>query len=489
MDGRGHTGSVPEAPHRTTLSPRPSSIAVAFVANGLGGPSFLPRLPERQAALDLSDAGLGLVLVGMAAGAMVSSPLAGRAVGRVGSRRVVVGSTLVLTASLWTAGAAPSPALLFLALAVIGAADAAMDIAMNANGAAYEQRSGRSLMHRLHGAWSLGALAGAGAAAVTAALGVSPAVQLTAIGTAMAVGVLATRHGLVDDRPGTPVTSPGRGARAVVTAPHAPMVGALAPDPTAPTAPAPATPSAGLPPPPSGSPPPETTPTRPVADPPPSSPSPAAGGPAAGMGPGRHRRAGRATGGAALVVLGAATVGGAVVEGAPSDWSALRLDRLGTGSGAAALGFAGFMAGMLAGRLVGDRLTDRLGGVAVLRGGMALAAAGLLAGALVDHPAVFASGVVLAGVGVSGFFPLAFSAAGNSPGIAPGAGAATVSLAARVGFLVEPLLMGGMAETLGLRWAFVVVAAVTVALGAAAPLIVPAGARPVEGTVPDVRAV
>jgi MFS family permease len=464
---------MPEAGPRTTLRPRASSIAVAFVANGMGGPSFLPRLPERQAALDLSDAGLGLVLVGMAAGAMVASPLAGRAVGRVGSRRVVVGATLALTASLWTAGAAPSPALLFVALAVIGAADAAMDIAMNANGAAYERRSGRSLMHRLHGAWSLGALGGAGAAAVTAALGVSPTVQLAAVGVTMAVGVLATRDGLVEDRARRPVAT---------SAPGAPGS-----DLTAADAPAPGTPAAGPQTPPTASPPPKTTATGPAADL--DSPSPTAGVPADHTGQGRRRRAGRATGGTALVVLGTATVGGALVEGAPADWSALRLDRLGAGPGAAALGFAGFMAGMLAGRLVGDRLTDRLGGVTVLRGGMALAAVGLLVGALVDHPAVFALGLVLAGMGVSGFFPLAFSAAGNTPGVAPGAGAATVSLMARVGFLVEPLVMGALAETLGLRWAFVVVAVVTAALAAAAPLIVPSGARPVEGTVPDVRSV
>lgn len=398
------------------VTPRASAIAVAFVANGLGGPSFLPRLPERQAALDLSDAGLGLVLTGMAVGALVASPLAGRAVGRIGSRRVVLAATLVLATSLWTAGAAPGPALLFLALALIGAADATMDIAMNANGAAYERGSGRSLMHRLHGAWSLGALTGAGLAAAAAAGGVSPTWQLAGVGVAMAVGVLTTRAGLVADGPRIVHAQPG-------------------------------------------------------------------GGP-----PRRPRGRGRGAVGA-LVVLGTATVGGALVEGAPADWSALRLDRLGTGPGAAALGFAGFMAGMLAGRLVGDRLTDRLGGVAVLRGGMALAAAGLLAGALVDHPAVFTLGLVLAGAGVSGFFPLAFSAAGNTPGVAPGAGAATVSLTARVGFLVEPLVMGALAETLGLRWAFVVVAAVTAGLAAAAPLIVPSGARPVEGTVPDIRSV
>ena len=377
-------------------APRAGAIAALFVANGLGGPSFLPRLPERRADLGLSDAGLGVVLAGLALGALAASPVAGRLVGRAGSARVAVGAALALAAALWTAGAAPSPALLFGALAVVGAADAAMDIAMNANGAAHERGSGRSLLHRLHGAWSLGAVAGAAVAAGAAALGVPLTLQLIAVGVVIGAAALAARPGLVS-RPAELASLPG----------------------------------------------------------------PA--GPAE-----RHhnRRWGP------LAVLAAATVGGALLEGAPADWSALRLARLGLGPGAAALGFAVFMAGMLAGRLVGDRLTDRHGPVAVLRGGMALVLAGLVLGVAVDRPAAFAAGLALAGMGTSPFFPLAFSAAGSTPGIAPGAGAAVVSLAARLGFLAEPLIIGALAELAGLRWAFLAVAAAALALAAATPRIV-----------------
>lgn len=407
---------------------RASAIAVVFVANGLGGPSFLPRLPERQADLGLSHAGLGVVLAGMAAGALAASPLAGRAVERAGSRPVVVAAGLALGTSLWTAGAAPGPVVLFAALAVVGAADAAMDIAMNANGSAYERRSGRSVLHRLHGAWSLGALGAAGLAATAAALDVPLTAHLVAVGAAIGAGVVAARGGLVGGREPVPAATP---------APPGP--GAIAGE----------------------------------------GPDPATGDGAAP----RRRRVGP------LVVLGAATVGGAVIEGAPADWSAIRLERLGTGPGTAALGLAAFMAGMLVGRLVGDHLTDRFGGAAVLRGGMTLVAAGLLAGALADHPAAFAVGLVLAGAGASALFPLAFSAAGTTPGVAPGTGAATVSLAARLGFLAEPVLMGALAEVLGLRWAFVVVGAVALAIAAAASRIVPPVAHPIDGTVTDVRAV
>ena len=74
--------------------------------------------------------------------------------------------------------------------------------------------------------------------------------------------------------------------------------------------------------------------------------------------------------------------------------------------------------------------------------------------------------------------------------MAPGAGAAVVSLAARLGFLIEPLLMGALAQTVGLRWAFVVVAAVAAAVAAAAPLVLGGRAGPgtgAEGAIPDLR--
>jgi MFS family permease len=387
---------------RARRAPWIGAVAVAFVANGLGGPSFLARLPERQSDLGLSDASLGLTLVGMALGAMAASPVAGGLVSRVGSRPMLLVAAAGLGASLWTVGAAPNAPTLFAALTVVGATDAAMDISMNANGAAYENRSGRSVMHGLHGTWSLGALAAAGIAAAGAATGVPLTLHLALVGAVIAGSVLATRRGLVGDD-ARPSVAGGPGA-------------------------------------------PEPTPGRAVASRWPIRP---------------------------IVVLAAATVGGAIIEGAPSDWSAIQLERMGVAAGVSALGYAAFMAGMVGGRFAGDRLTDRFGGAVVLRGGTALVAAGLLLGIAVNHPAAFAIGLALAGLGAAGFFPLAFSAAARTEGVSPGSGAAAVSLAARLGFMVEPVIVGAVAELLSLRWAFGLVAIVALALAAAAPRIVP----------------
>jgi hypothetical protein len=174
----------------------------------------------------------------------------------------------------------------------------------------------------------------------------------------------------------------------------------------------------------------------------------------------------------ALVVLGVATIAGAVLEGTPGDWGAVLLDRLGVDVGYAPLGTAAFMAGMVGGRLIGDRLTDRHGGALVMRRGMTLCAVGLGVGSLWGEPLPFLVGVALAGAGLSSFFPLVFSASSRIPGVAAGAGAAVVSLAARAGFLVEPLAVGTLSEATDLRVSFGLAAIVAAALAVAAPKIV-----------------
>jgi hypothetical protein len=60
---------------------------------------------------------------------------------------------------------APDPAALMAAFLVFGAANGALDVAMNAHGVTVERRLKRPIMSSLHGMWSLGGLVGAGAAA------------------------------------------------------------------------------------------------------------------------------------------------------------------------------------------------------------------------------------------------------------------------------------------------------------------------------------
>ncbi len=102
-------------------------------------------------------------------------------------------------------GFAPDVLTLGLALACVGAATGALDVAMNVHGAEVEERLGRSVMASLHAAYSLGALAGATNGALAAAAGAAPGPHLLATGAAIAVvGVPAARRLLPDEAPGRP---------------------------------------------------------------------------------------------------------------------------------------------------------------------------------------------------------------------------------------------------------------------------------------------
>lgn len=166
----------------------------------------------------------------------------------------------------------------------------------------------------------------------------------------------------------------------------------------------------------------------------------------------------------ALIGLGVITFCAMLSEGAVIDWSAVYLrDYVGAGPREAAAGFGAFSLAMAGGRLVGDRLTAVFGPVALIRAGGMLAAAGMAAGLLVGGIVPTLLGFLCAGAGISIVVPLALSAAGATPGVAPGTGIAAVATVGYFGFLVGPTVIGFGAEATSLRASLGVVVLLTAA--------------------------
>lgn len=93
-----------------------------FFLSGFGFASWAVRIPAVQGRLDLGEGLLGVALLGMAAGSLVSMPLAGWLVSRLGSRPVVGATALAYSLVLPLLAVSPSLALLVPALALVGAA-------------------------------------------------------------------------------------------------------------------------------------------------------------------------------------------------------------------------------------------------------------------------------------------------------------------------------------------------------------------------------
>lgn len=163
-----------------------------FFVNGAVYSSWVPRIPQVKAALDLSDGALGAALLGVGAGALAGSLAAAPLVSRRGSRGVASGAAAGLCAAVVLPGLAGSWLALLAALVVVGALDAVTDIAMNAHGVVVERGYRRSIMNGFHALWSLGAVAGAVAGSAAAAAGTSVPAHLAATGGVLAVLVLAS---------------------------------------------------------------------------------------------------------------------------------------------------------------------------------------------------------------------------------------------------------------------------------------------------------
>ena len=187
----------------TNEPPRRARVAVTavFFVNGAVFASLFARLPAIKDDLGLSEGELGVALLFATVGLVFAQLAAGAAVVRWGVRRTmgVVAPIYGLTAAL--PALAPSIELFALALLVLGSANGALDLTMNAEGAAVERRYGRPIMSSLHAAFSFGALAGAGSGAIAAAAGVEPGPHLAIVAAVALVVALVATRALLEERP------------------------------------------------------------------------------------------------------------------------------------------------------------------------------------------------------------------------------------------------------------------------------------------------
>jgi MFS family permease len=175
---------VTAAPPRTSATTARNAVALVFALNGLCFATLASRVPDLRESLDLSNGGLGTLLLSVAVGSMVGMPVSGHLIERWGAGAVVrLGAVsdlvgLVVAGILATSGSAPGAA---VGLLLYGFGTGVWDVAMNVDGATVERELGRSIMPRFHAGWSLGTFTGAGIGAAAAALGVPLAVHYAVV--------------------------------------------------------------------------------------------------------------------------------------------------------------------------------------------------------------------------------------------------------------------------------------------------------------------
>jgi fucose permease len=171
-----------------------AAVYVAFIASGFAFATWAARIPQVRDLLHVTPAKLGLILLCVAVGSILSIPLSGLIVARIGEARTIVIMSLILSTGLVvvaigsTVGIPPVAVGLFL----LGVGNGSWDVAMNVQGATVERAIGRSIMSRFHAGFSVGTVAGAGIGAAMVALHVGLEPHLIVVGVLIALVVPIT---------------------------------------------------------------------------------------------------------------------------------------------------------------------------------------------------------------------------------------------------------------------------------------------------------
>jgi len=134
-------------------------VRLIYFMAGIGISAWAIAVPFTKIRFGLNDATLGLILLAPGIGGILAMPIAGLAVGRYGSRTVLLASGIIFGIVLPLLTVAPSPLLFTILLFIYGVVFAVIDIAINAQAVATETRSGRLLMSSFHAMFSVATLA------------------------------------------------------------------------------------------------------------------------------------------------------------------------------------------------------------------------------------------------------------------------------------------------------------------------------------------
>ena len=193
----------------TTATARRAAVVVfaTFVLNGFTMANWLSRIPTIRDELSLRERDLGLIIVVGSLGSVLSLPLSGRVIARIGARATVLTAAVLATVGLGvaTTGVASGlPLLVTAGLFVTTMGLGGWDVAMNFAGARVEQALGRAIMPMFHGGFSIGTVAGAALGALAMRLGIGvPLHVMTVVGVALLV-VIVLGRGFLPDPPAEP---------------------------------------------------------------------------------------------------------------------------------------------------------------------------------------------------------------------------------------------------------------------------------------------
>ncbi|REA63759.1 MFS transporter [Dyadobacter luteus] len=152
-----------------------------FLVCGIGLSSWAPMVPVAKVNLGLDDATLGLVLLSLGAGAIITMPFTGMFINNYGSRKVMLAAATVIAIILPVLLLTTSSWQLAIALFIFGSAIGSIDVSMNSHAVVVQNRTGKHIMSSFHGMFSVGGLVGSIGLGFLIKFGLSPIIAAVCI--------------------------------------------------------------------------------------------------------------------------------------------------------------------------------------------------------------------------------------------------------------------------------------------------------------------
>ncbi|MFD5947524.1 MFS transporter [Streptomyces collinus] len=184
--------------HSDSLTRLRIALTVFFALDGFVFAGWVVRIPAVKAQTGASASALGLALLGVSAGAVVTMTLTGRLCRRFGNHRVTVVCAVLLSLSVALPPLTHSVLALGMVLLLFGAAYGGINVAFNSAAVELVAALRRPVMPSFHAAFSLGGMVGAGLGGLVAGV-LSPTrhlLLLTLVGLVVtaAAGPTLLRH-------------------------------------------------------------------------------------------------------------------------------------------------------------------------------------------------------------------------------------------------------------------------------------------------------
>lgn len=143
------------------MPPARVAVSILFFINGMLIGAWAPMIPTFKARLDLTESQIGLIILALGFGSLISMPFVGAFIAKNGTRLPIKYLAFICSFGIPCLTLVPEFWSAVVVMFLFGATWAGMDVAMNSNVIEVEKQHGFPIMSSCHGFWSIGALVSA----------------------------------------------------------------------------------------------------------------------------------------------------------------------------------------------------------------------------------------------------------------------------------------------------------------------------------------